>query len=195
MDDILETKTAIRNEVAKKLSELSADRIRQITGQVAKRLFEFANFMEANIALLYINKANEVSTKDIITRCYDFRKTVVLPSFNNTKHLIKLFKVVNPLTDLILGTRGVLEPDSDRCKIMPIEMVDIAIIPGFAFDEKGGRIGSGDGYYDRLIPRLAPTTRKVALAFELQIMQQVPMTSHDRHVDIIITESRIIYKI
>jgi 5-formyltetrahydrofolate cyclo-ligase len=62
-------------------------------------------------------------------------------------------------------------------------------------DEKGGRIGTGDGTYDRLIPDLPATTRKVGLAFEDQIIAQVPMESHDKHVDIIITEKRIIYKI
>ena len=97
--------------------------------------------------------------------------------------------------DLKIGPRGVLEPDADRCKIVPMDKVDIAIIPGLAFDEKGGRIGTGKGYYDRLIPRLAITTRKVALTFEEQIVQQVPMESHDKYVDIIITDKRIIYKI
>ena len=76
-----------------------------------------------------------------------------------------------------------------------IERIDIAIVPGVALDEKGGRIGSGEGFYDRLIPKLPVTTRKVSLAFECQIVQQVPMESHDKYVDIIITEKRIIYKI
>jgi 5-formyltetrahydrofolate cyclo-ligase len=62
-------------------------------------------------------------------------------------------------------------------------------------DEKGGRIGSGEGYYDRLIPELSITTRKVALAFEEQIIPQIPIESHDKHIDIIITDKRIIYKI
>jgi 5-formyltetrahydrofolate cyclo-ligase len=88
-----------------------------------------------------------------------------------------------------------LEPNPARCKLVPIEHIDIAIIPGIAFDEKGGRIGSGKGYYDRMIPDLAITTRKVALAFEEQVVQQIPMESHDKHVDIIITDERIIYKI
>jgi 5-formyltetrahydrofolate cyclo-ligase len=78
---------------------------------------------------------------------------------------------------------------------VPIDRVDIAIVPGIAFDEKGGRVGTGEGYYDRLIPRLPVTTRKVALSLEAQILPQVPMESHDKHVDIIITENRVIYKI
>ena len=51
------------------------------------------------------------------------------------------------------------------------------------------------GIYDRFIPRLDITTRKVALAFECQIGPQIPMEPHDRYTDIIITEKRIIYKI
>ncbi len=104
-------------------------------------------------------------------------------------------KVDNPDGDLIPGPRNILEPDPGRCRIVPIESIDIAVIPGIAFDEKGGRIGSGEGYYDRLIPKLSITTRKVALAFESQILPQIPIESHDRHVDIIISEKRIIYKI
>ncbi len=86
-------------------------------------------------------------------------------------------------------------PVENRCKQVPIDRVDIAIIPSLALDEKGGRIGAGDGFYDRLIPKLPATTRKVAIALEEQIMPHIPMDSHDKHVDIIITDTRIIYKI
>lgn len=195
MDDILETKNEIRKMVSRKLKEISDKELDKKNDLVSKRLLEFANFMEANIVLLYIEKSNEVSTRKIIHRCYDFNKVVVLPVFNTEKNKIKLMKVDNPDTDLIPGPREILEPDPNRCKIVSIELVDIAIIPGVAFDEKGGRIGSGEGYYDRLIPQLSATTRKVALAFESQIIHQAPMASHDKHVDIIITEDRVIYKI
>ena len=56
-------------------------------------------------------------------------------------------------------------------------------------------MGYGEGYYDRLMPRLPITTRKVALAFECQLVSQVPMEPHDKYVDIVITEDRVIYKI
>jgi 5-formyltetrahydrofolate cyclo-ligase len=110
-------------------------------------------------------------------------------------HQVHLMKVDNLNSSLTLGPKGVLEPKESHCKKVPIECIDIAIIPGIAFDEKGARIGSGAGFYDRLIPDLPITTRKISLAFEDQIFQQIPMESHDRHVDIIITDKRIIYKI
>ncbi len=195
MDESRVTKEEIRNDIAKRLAALSDSAIEAKARQIEKGLFEFANFLEANIVLLYINNANEVISRNIIERCFDYNKIVILPAFNSHTYEMKLMKVDNLETDLKLSPRGILEPDETRCNVVPIECIDIAIIPGTAFDEKGGRIGSGEGYYDRLIPKLSITTRKVALAFENQITQQIQMESHDKHVDIIITEKRIIYKI
>ena len=195
MDEIRATKEEIRNDIAKRLAVLADSALEAKARQIENRLFDFANFLEANIVLLYINSANEVISRNIIARCFDYNKIVVLPAFDSHTYEMKLMKVDNLETDLKLGPRGIFEPDEMRCNVVPIECIDIAIIPGTAFDEKGGRIGSGEGYYDRLIPKLSITTRKVALAFENQITQQIQMESHDKHVDIIITEKRIIYKI
>jgi len=195
MEEIRPTKDDIRGNVEKALATISDKEINDKTQRVEKRLFEFANFLEANIVLLYINSKCEVNSMNIIERCLNFKKIVILPAFISTKYEMKLMKIDNLDTDLTLGPRNILEPDPNQCNIVPIECIDIAIIPGIAFDEKGGRIGSGDGYYDRLIPKLPITTRKVALTFEDQIVPQIQMEAHDRHVDIIITEKRIIYKI
>lgn len=195
MEEIRETKDDIRSKIAKRLGELSDGEIEEKTTKIRNRLFEFANFLESNIVLLYMNTTSEVNTLKIIERCLNIKKIVILPAFDSTKYTMKLMKIDNLDTELTLGTREVMEPDPSRCNVVPIECIDIAIIPGVAFDEKGGRIGTGSGYYDRLIPKLSITTRKVALAFEDQIISQIQMESHDKYVDIIITEKRIIYKI
>jgi len=195
MEDIKEKKREIREDMAKKLKEFSADELIEKTRGIEERLFEFANFLEAKVVLLYMHTNGEVVTNDIIKRCFESDKTVVLPAFDTTKHTMQLMRVDNLDSDLKLGPRGILEPNPERCKIVPIDYIDIAIIPGVALDEKGGRIGSGEGCYDRLIPKLSITTRKVALALESQIIQQAPVEPHDKHVDIVITEKRIIYKI
>ncbi|MBU4184665.1 MAG: 5-formyltetrahydrofolate cyclo-ligase [Proteobacteria bacterium] len=195
MEEIREKKQEIRNNIAKILEEFSDKEREKKTKQIEDSLFEFANFLEAKIVLLYVNKKSEVASRNIIKKCFDFNKIVILPAFDIKTYEIKLMKVDDLDNDLRTGPRGILEPDINRCKIVPVDCVDLAIIPGVAFDEKGGRIGSGEGYYDRFIPKLSITTRKVALALERQIIQQVPVESHDNHVDIIITEERIIYKI
>jgi 5-formyltetrahydrofolate cyclo-ligase len=195
MEEIGAAKIQTREDIAKKLSALADGDLSKKIRAIENRLFEFANFLEAKIALLYINGDNEVQTNNIIKRAYSYNKIVVLPAFDPKTFDMELMKVDKIGQDLKPGPRGVLEPNTACCKIVPIDRIDIAIIPGIAFDEKGGRIGTGRGYYDRLIPKLAITTRKVALTLEEQIIPQVPMESHDKHVDIIITDKRIIYKI
>ncbi len=195
MEEIQVTKNQIRSEIANTVGALSEEETAEKTKAIEKRLFEFANFLESKVVMLYVNNKNEVATKDILFRSYAYSKIVVLPAYSTDTFEMALMKVDYLEKDLSAGPRGIYQPDPDRCKVVPIDRIDIAIIPAVALDEKGGRIGSGQGYYDRLIPNLAITTRKVALALEEQIVQQVPLESHDKHVDIIITDKRIIYKI
>lgn len=195
MDDLKQIKSKIRKDMITTLESLSENEIALKTRKIENRLYDFANFIEANITMLYVGCPGEVSSQNIIAYCLDYKKIIVLPAFDHHKFRIRLYKIDNIEKDLKQGPRGMLEPDTARCKSVPVECLDIAIIPGIAFDEKGGRIGSGEGYYDRFIPKLPITTRKVSIAFEDQIIPQVPMESHDKHVDIIITNERTIYKI
>ena len=195
MDELPKTKQEIRDDIAKNLASLSESEHSEKLKALENRLFEFANFLESNIVLLYVNNTSEVPTHSIIKKSFGIHKIVVLPAFDPSKNEMNLMKIDAFPANLIPGPRNIIQPDPRLSKMVPIESIDIAIIPGVAFDERGGRIGSGEGYYDRLIPKLSVTTRKVALALEDQIVPQVPMESHDKHVDIIITEKRIIYKI
>ncbi len=195
MEEIQEAKRDIRLQVKTALEQLPPERIQEKLDAIENRLFEFANFLESHIVMLYVHTSGEVPTDRILRRSYEFNKMVVLPAFNADRRTMTLLKVDNPDTDLRMGARGILEPDSGRCKSVPMECIDIAIVPALALDEKGGRVGTGEGYYDRVIPRLPATTRKVSLAMEEQIFAQVPMESHDKYVDIIITDERTIYKI
>lgn len=195
MDELKSAKEQIRKDIAKAVNGVTEKQRAEKTKAIETRLFGFANFLEARIVLLYIDGENEVRTKNILKNTYALNKIVVLPAFDSERLKVSVFKVDHPDKDLLPGPRGVAQPNPARCKPVPLHKIDIAIIPGVAFDEKGARIGSGHGYYDRFIPDLPATTRKVALAFEEQILPQAPTESHDKHVDIIITDKRIIYKI
>ncbi len=195
MEDVKSRKNEMRADITTRVESVSHENLLNIYQKIDERLFEFANFMEANIVLLYLNCGAEVATGNIIRKCYEYDKLVVFPLFNKDNKRFTLVKVDDLDGSMRKGPGGVLEPNPARCKVVPLESLDIAIIPGIAFDEKGGRLGTGGGYYDRLIPKIPITARKVSLACECQLVQQVPVEPHDRHVDIIITEKRIIYKI
>jgi len=196
MEEIREKKQEVRDEVARKIAALSPEQIAEKTKAIENRLFEFANFLESRIVLFYTPAPNEVDTLEIIRRSSLYSKIIVLPAVGPNFRNPRLLKVDDVDKDLVPGPRGNQEPNPKRCKSVPFDCLDIAIIPGLAMDEKGGRIGTGRGSYDRLIPELPMTTRKVGLVFEAQIvLPSVPLESHDKHLDIVITEERIIYKI
>ncbi len=189
------TKNDIRANIFTMLDAMAPETKTEKNRLISEKLFDFANYIEAKIVLLYVNAPGEVDSRSIIEKSFDFNKIVVLPGFDATRHTMRLMKIDHPRTDLKIGSRGILEPIRTRCRTVPRDRIDIAIVPAIALDEKGSRLGTGEGYYDRLIPKLPMTTRKVALALEEQIVPHVIMESHDKHVDIIITDKRIIYKI
>jgi 5-formyltetrahydrofolate cyclo-ligase len=195
MEDLKEKKQELRKKIDKKISDLSRKELKQKYQAIEDQLFEFANFLEAQTALLYISQPNEVDTRPILKRCGQDLKQVVLPLFHPDNNGARFYKLYNIESDLKTGPGNIVGSDPDRCKLVNMDAIDIAIIPGIAFDEKGGRLGDGTGRYDRIIPKLPATTRKVAFAIEDQMVAQVPMDSHDKYVDIIITDKRIIYKI
>ena len=166
MEVVREKKIGIRENISITLSALSASDLENKTKAIENRLFEFANFLESNIILLYLNNLNEVNTEQIIARSLKLKKIVILPVFGTKNNKVTLMKIDNAATNLKTGPMGLMVPDSEKCKVVPVECIDIAIIPGLAMDEKGNRIGSGDGCYDRLIPKLPITTRKVGIVFE-----------------------------
>lgn len=195
MDDAGEKRREIIGEVEAILDALSAEDRQKKQETIEERLFGFANFMEAKVVLLYIAKESEVNTLEIIDRSLARGKVVVLPVFNRESSKTILYKVENSKTDFIDGPDGCRVPDPSKCKTVPINHIDIAIVPGQAFDEKGGRIGIGDKFYDKFVQKLPITTRKVAIAFEEQVISQVPTDSRNKHIDIIVTDTRTIYKI
>lgn len=195
MQDLKAKKSEIRSETLARRDVLSDKERAEKSQAIMKRLFDFANFLEARIVMYYVNSSSEVITEAMIRKTLKYEKIVALPLIDQTKKHIVPLKIDDLDKDILPGYRRIREPIPQRCKVIPVEQINLAIIPGIAFDERGGRIGYGTGFYDKFIPGLDVTTRKVALAFECQIVQQIPMEPHDRYIDIIITEKRIIYKI
>ena len=195
MQDLKGKKAEIRKDALALRNMLSDEECAQKSKAIMEYLFDFANFLEAKIVLFYINTPREVATDAMIIKSWEYDKVIALPWVNKKKGIIYPFKIDDLDKDIRTGYRGIREPIQKRCKPIPVDYIDLAIIPGVAFDERGGRIGHGTGFYDKFIPGLNTTTRKVALAFECQIVPQIPMEPHDRYIDIIITDKRIIYKI
>jgi 5-formyltetrahydrofolate cyclo-ligase len=195
MEEVKNATNGILAQVAERLNELSKQALEDKYLQIETKVFEFANFMEAQISFMHTSGNTQISMEPIIRKALKIEKAIVLPVFTEAKNVFHLCKITDYDKDLVLNKNDVLEPDTEKCKKVSLEDIDIAFIPGLAFDDKGGRIGFGNNYYTRLITRLPETCRKVSLAFEEQIVDQIHMDSRKQTVDIIITDKRVIYKI
>lgn len=197
MNDQNSGKKSVLALVAQRLEKYSEQELAQKYKNIEHKLFEFANFMEAQLAFLYTptnSEATCIDTSSIIKKALQIEKKIVLPVFTDAKNVINLYKISHFNNDLV-KRNNILEPDIEKCKKINIDEIDIAIIPGLAFDDKGGRIGFGNNYYNKLITRLPETCRKVSLAYDEQVVDQIQMESRKQTVDIIITDKKIIYKI
>lgn len=195
MDDMKNGKSSVLAQVASRLDALSPETLEEKYQTIEDKLFEFANFLEAQQVFMYTPTSTEIPTETIIRKTLEIEKGVILPVFTDAKNAFHLYKISNYKKDLVMNANDILEPNPERCKKIALDEVDIAIIPGLAFDDKGGRVGFGNHYYAKLITKLPETCRKVALAYEDQIVDQIQMESRKFTVDIIITDTRVIYKI
>lgn len=93
--------------------------------------------------------------------------------------------------DLRRSSMGVWEPIQDPTKAVPLSALTVILVPALAFAEKGGgRLGRGGGFYDRLLSREDLSARRIGVAFELQIVPELPLESHDACVPEFVTELR-----
>ncbi|MCP3872811.1 MAG: 5-formyltetrahydrofolate cyclo-ligase [Desulfobacteraceae bacterium] len=195
MDEIKNGKSNNLAIVAERLENLTQEELAGKYKEIEHKLFEFANFMEAQMAFLYTPVSNEIPTEGIIKKALQIEKELALPVFTDAKNALNLYKISNYNKDLVMSDDDILEPDIEKCKKISLDDIDIAIIPGLAFDDKGGRIGFGNNFYTKMITKLPETCRKVSLAYEEQVVDQIQMESRKFTVDIIITDKRVIYKI
>ena len=183
-------KEKIRRKIKDIRDTMQKEEVLEKSNQIKKRLFQMKKFNHAHTILFYISYDNEVYTHDMIKETLSKDKKVVVPVTDVKKRKLILSELKN-WGDLTLGTYGILEPLEDRIQKVSPEDIDIIITPGVAFDEYGHRIGHGMAYYDNLLKNMSKNL-VIGLAFEFQIMQNIPTESHDIPVDMIITEKRII---
>ncbi len=149
-------------------------------------------YRQARIVLYYVDARSEVRTRAALPQALADGKTVLVPWCNDDGRL-ELFRL-NHMNELELGMYDIPEP-APRLRRRPDRValgrdVDFALIPGVAFDSRGGRVGHGKGYYDKLLAGVRPDCPLVAPVFECQLFDEVPTDEHDVFMDFVVTEER-----
>lgn len=154
------------------------------------RLTALPPLTAARTVLCFASFRTEVDTAPLVAHLLGRGVTVALPRMIGPRH-IEAFAVTDPAADLVPGRYDIPEPREGLPVVEPAA-VDVVIVPGSAFDTRGGRLGYGGGFYDAFLARTRPDTRRIGICFELQVVPRVPREPHDLCVDVVVTERRVI---
>ena len=185
-------KTSARHAILTARDAIPAEERKEKSRAVAERLAGQAEYKEAATILFYVSFRSEVATLGMIKSALAAGKKVLVPKVDRKAHRLKLYEIKDLDKDLETGYMGIFEPVEATARHAMPEDADLVIMPGVGFDGKGRRLGYGGGYYDRLIETLRPGARLIALAFEAQVVVEIPSEGHDKKVPKIITEARVI---
>ena len=161
----------------------------EISREIVARCMTLPEYHKAKTVLFYIDVRSEVRTRNDLVNALSSGKKIVVPYCVDGE--LELFHLEN-YDELAIGMYKILEPKDElrtvAAKKVDVKEIDLIIVPGVAFDRRGGRTGHGKGYYDKLLEHARPDTPLVALAFECQLFDEIPMQDHDVFMDKVVTE-------
>lgn len=186
-----EAKQAMRTRVLAARDALPADARLAGSSAIAARIERLPAFAASHTVLLTLPYGSEWDAWPLARRIAASHRRLVVPRVDRVARMLVLHAVGDPDRDVGAGYRGIPEPRED-CTLVAPTAVDLVLVPGVAFDAGGRRLGYGGGYFDRLLPLMRPDAALAAGAFDEQIVDAVPVASHDRRVPCIVTPTRTI---
>jgi len=181
-----DTKQALRQAMLKRRNSLSKQMLDKMSEIVQTIVLNMKEFVNAKTVAAYHPIGSEVSTLKILSSVLQLNKRLALPRVEGESKII--FAEVKDLkNDLELGKYKIMEPKNHCSKV---NKLDLVLVPGIAWDKHGHRLGYGKGYYDRYLANLQTTS--VGLAYDFQVLENVPHGKKDFSVNLIVTEKRVI---
>jgi 5-formyltetrahydrofolate cyclo-ligase len=165
----------------------------ELSRRIVGAFMSLAEYATAETVMFYIDVRSEVRTRHDLELALQSGKTIVVPWCNSDGEL-ELFRL-DAMDELEIGMYKILEPRAElrglQEKQVNVETLDLIMVPGVGFDRRGARTGHGKGYYDKLLQHARPDTPLIALAFECQLFEEIPVADHDIFMDKIITEDHV----
>lgn len=186
------TKDEIRKQMRDKRYEVTPEERKELSRAVCKKVMEapIRLLLRAWRVCLYLSTKNEIPTRYLARAIWEAGRDVCVPAWSRSDAMYKLY-AIDARTRLVAGHHGLREP-AVRIPVMPWD-VDAFILPGLAFDTRGGRLGYGAGYYDRILSKATRVAPKIALCYDWQVLDEpLPQEPHDIPVDWIVTDARVV---
>ena len=176
-----------RNTIKEMRLALKKEEVMECSKACVSKVLQFPELIEAKTVCVYMPTGNEIDTAEIIRYCKENGKRLAAPRVNGDTMEFYYF---TDETDMEQGAYDIWEPTGTEAVE---DEESLVIMPGVAFDLSCNRIGYGKGYYDRYLSA-HPHMKKVALAYDFQIVGRIKREVHDVRPDVVVTESRVIMK-
>lgn len=183
------SKAVLRRSMLGLRRKMSKEEVQSKSGEIARNLTGTIEYGESRLIAFYASFDNEVDTWKLIEESLREGKRVAIPFLRSPSEGLLLSEVRDLTRELTEGSFGILEPKAEFIRPIPLEQVELLIVPGVAFDRRGYRLGFGKGYYDRLLKAMLPQAVSVGLAYSFQVLDRVPTEKGDEPVARLITEA------
>jgi 5-formyltetrahydrofolate cyclo-ligase len=189
--EVLMDKKEVRNIMSKRRKSMSEQEVNRKSKTIIEKVMNTEEFKKSKNLMVFLSFDNEVYTFDLIDKAMDMGKKVIVPyTVKDTYEIIPTL-LKNIEEDLEVSSYGYLEPKKDKITAVQEEDIDLTIVPGLAFDKNMNRIGFGKGYYDRYLAKTKKDSKNMAIAYEYQVLEEIPYDDYDVKMDYIITEENI----
>jgi 5-formyltetrahydrofolate cyclo-ligase len=169
-----------KNELRKSIRSLKAAhtdaQLAQQSDTICKSIMEDDLFKKSEVVFVYWALKDEVDTLNLIEEVFT-NKTILLPVVVGSELELRVFKGKEQMKQV--PPYGIYEPQTEV--FTEYDKIDLALIPGMAFDKQNNRLGRGKAFYDGLLPALA--CPKYGLCFDFQLVDEIPVESHDIPMD------------
>lgn len=181
----LPTKAALRTQARQTLAALPPEARAVASAQICRRVEALPEWTRARTVAFYAPQPTEPDLSPLLAA------PGKAPCFPRVSGDALEFRHCPSKDLLIPGPWNLLEPDPDRCPVIPPTEIDLLLIPGLAFTREGCRLGRGGGFYDRFLARVHPRATKIGICFHVQLRAALPLEIHDHQVDYVVTEAEI----
>jgi len=181
-------KSAIRKEIIQRLKKQGEAERRKKSLAIKERLFVLTEFKKAKVVMFYVSTEHEVDTRDMIDDALGAGKTVAVPYVMGKEKGMIPSAIKDRERDLSKGPYGIYQPREETLAPVSGSEIDLVVVPGAAFTEDGTRLGRGGGFYDRFLKGLPEGTHTVGIAFNMQVLSDLPHNERDIPVGRVITE-------
>lgn len=184
-------KVRLRKQIIEHMNSLSEEQYTTLSEQIAFSLYAQKEWVEAKTIGITLSMENEVNTYPIIEKAWEEGKKVVVPKCNKETRTMS-FRQISNFDQLETVYMNLREPIPALTEEVNADEIDLQIVPGVAYTERGERIGYGGGYYDRYLMHYKGKT--LSLAYSFQMVDHIPIEPFDKNVEKIITEKGTMVK-